>query len=649
MKFPSRERASSISIVVALAGVLAVLAILQYRWSREVSEAASERMKSNLQTAMTSMRWDLSRELAGIGLSLQPDATRDPAGEAAEFAKNLSEWSHSSPHAAVVRAVYLVQDAGTARAHVSRLDTTAGSWQADGWPQELEQLRDPLQSFSSDIVAFGPRHDPPPDRTPVGQHGPFGRRMRSMWHVDPAAPALLHFQRTSPIKNGDASISWLIITLDPALLREHMLPELAERYFGGSQGLLYDVAVISRGDQPSVFYASNPQLGTTNNLVVDAAVPLFGPGGGAGPHVFNEGGHLPANAAAPTRPVTQQRTAHEPVAGPVRLDPLPFRAQNSDWQLVVKHRKGSLEAAVASLYHRNLAISFGILGVLAATMGIIVITTRRAQKLARLQMEFVAAVSHELRTPLAVINSAADNIAEGIVGDKQRLSRYGRVIRNQARQLSQLVEQILLFAATHEGVHRFQLQPVAPADVVHTALSNTEELATNAGFTVNTSIQPELPLVQGDVLALSQCVQNLITNAIKYSGESRWIGVRAFVETKHDVKHVCISVADNGVGIAREELRRIFDPFYRSSYATSTQIRGTGLGLSLARTIAEMMGGSIMVSSEPGKGSMFTLQLPALAPTDAPTLRSTTDEPADTVAQEKHAPEAAPSSTVAQS
>ena len=93
---------------------------------------------------------------------------------------------------------------------------------------------------------------------------------------------------------------------------------------------------------------------------------------------------------------------------------------------------------------------------MAATMGILIATTHRAQRLAKLQMDFVTGVSHELRTPLAVISSAADNIADGVVDNKEQLMRYGKAIKSQTRQLIQLVEQILLFAATRENRYHYQ-------------------------------------------------------------------------------------------------------------------------------------------------------------------------------------------------
>jgi signal transduction histidine kinase len=106
-------------------------------------------------------------------------------------------------------------------------------------------------------------------------------------------------------------------------------------------------------------------------------------------------------------------------------------------------------------------------------------------------------------------------------------------------------------------------------------------------------------------------LQNLIANAVKYGGESRWIGIRALIADGPDRrKEISITVEDKGIGIGQEELKRIFDPFYRTPAATAAQIHGSGLGLPLAKTIAEAMGGRLTVTSVPRKGSAFTVHLP---------------------------------------
>jgi signal transduction histidine kinase len=226
-------------------------------------------------------------------------------------------------------------------------------------------------------------------------------------------------------------------------------------------------------------------------------------------------------------------------------------------------------------------------------------------------MDFVTAVSHELRTPLTVISSAAENVAHGVVEGKEQLRQYGTVIANHARQLSGLVEEVLLFASTRDGHQRYVLKPLAVEEIVDATLSATDGLIQAARFTVQRDIDPHLPGVKGDLLALSQCLQNLITNALKYGRDQRWLGVSARVgEGDNGEREVLISVSDRGVGIDPADLPHIFEPFYRGASATAAQIHGTGLGLSLALRTAEAMGGRLTVISAMGRGSTFTLHLP---------------------------------------
>src|SRR5438309_7963929 len=151
-----------------------------------------------------------------------------------------------------------------------------------------------------------------------------------------------------------------------------------------------------------------------------------------------------------------------------------------------------------------------------------------ALKLAKMQMDFVASVSHELRTPLAVICASAQNIADGVVDEKEKLGKYGSVIGHHSRQLTELVNQILLFASTHEGRHRYELRPLQTSAIIESVLTNTRELAEEAGFTVEKSIESNLPPVMGDFSAICQCLQNLVLNAVKYGGSHPSITIRAF-------------------------------------------------------------------------------------------------------------------------
>jgi len=139
-----------------------------------------------------------------------------------------------------------------------------------------------------------------------------------------------------------------------------------------------------------------------------------------------------------------------------------------------------------------------------------------------------------------------------------------------------------------------------------------------AAVTVESHVPESLPPVSGDPAALRRALRNLLDNALKYRGESSWIGIRAGVQEGRRGREVWVSVEDQGLGIAPQDLPHVFDPFYRGGDALERQIHGSGLGLSLVRRIAESHGGRVAVESRRGGGSVFTLSLPALAEAPAP-------------------------------
>lgn len=606
MKQPLKERIYWTAAATALAVTLCVLAVLQYHWSRELDEAASTRMRANLQASMAGVRLDLARELSSIPHAPQRDPAASGADQAAAYAGLLQSWKRSAAHPDLVTNVYLASQASLSQRGLLRLDIATGRYVATDWPSSLASLKESLKSVSEDLVMAPPPR--PHARRREAEHGrtPPGFSPESRWFIEPDTPALLQIvERPASPENrpGQAkpAVDWVIVELNAGVLREQVFPELAERYFGGTNGLTYDVAIFGKSGS-KLIYSSTQQLQAASQITPDARLFLFGPPFGVS--------RPPNHAEARPFLLPRDERAGAPDQRsfiPLRIELLRFADHRDSWELLVKHRKGSLEAALASLRRQHLMISFGAWLLLAATIAMVILATRRAHKLARQQMDFVAGVSHELRTPLAVIASAGDNIADGIITDQARLVRYGDVIRKHARQLTQLVEQILLFSAAGKQSYQYSITRVQPGEIVRTALDRSAELLSD--FTVVKEIEPALPDVLVDASAVSHCLQNLISNALKYSGENRWIRIRAHM-THGSHRAVQISVEDKGIGIAHDELRHIFDPFYRSPEVVAAQIRGTGLGLALARNIAESLGGRLSASSELGKGSTFTLQLP---------------------------------------
>jgi len=452
------------------------------------------------------------------------------------------------------------------------------------------------------------------------------------WAIDQSIPALAYPIRRSVstgAQSGPPEITWLIIELNPDVLRKEIFPELAQKYFGSSSGMEYYVAVRAAGKEgESVLYSSGGGFSEEQNLPVDATLNLVGPPFGqsgprdAGPEFFSVPMRPPVDHAPQAD--DQHLATLERVP---RFEPFHYADSQGTWQVTAKHKSGSVEAAVGALRRRNLMASFGVLGVLAITMGLILVGSQRARRLARLQMDFVAGISHELRTPLAVISSAAENIAHGVVEDKQQLVRYGNTILKQSRQLTQLVEQVLQFAATQQTQGSQGLGRVSIPEVVDAALEGTSSMVSEAGFTVERRIEPGLPPVNADFTALVRSLQNLITNAVKYGGEQRWLRVSASA-VKDKGQEIELAVEDRGIGIGKDDIEHIFEPFYRSPAVSESQIHGTGLGLPLARTIVEAMGGRLTAKSELGKGSSFIIHLPVAKESKLKETQSATDKPA---------------------
>jgi len=302
------------------------------------------------------------------------------------------------------------------------------------------------------------------------------------------------------------------------------------------------------------------------------------------------------------------------------------RAIPVGWQLVLQHTAGSLDAAVSQVRHRNLWLSFGILAVLMVSVGFVLVSAQRAERLAGQQMDFVATVSHELRTPLAVIRSAAQNMSAGVVHDAGQAKRYGDLIETEGRRLTDMVEQVLEYAGLSGNRRAARTHPVDAGAVVREVAAASSDLLASEHFTMTLDIADDVPLAAGEEDALRRALQNLIANAIKYGAEGRTVAMSVKLGQTRGRDEVQVSVRDRGRGIDPEDVAHVFEPFYRGRYAIDRQIRGNGLGLSLVKRIAEAHGGHVSVTSTPGEGATFTLHMPAVHDVPARTVPSLASE-----------------------
>ncbi|MBX2822888.1 MAG: HAMP domain-containing histidine kinase [Rhodothermaceae bacterium] len=280
------------------------------------------------------------------------------------------------------------------------------------------------------------------------------------------------------------------------------------------------------------------------------------------------------------------------------------------WTLLMRHKEGSVESVVQASQRKNLFLSFGILGILGVGIILIFTSAQRARNLADRQMNFVAGVSHELRTPLAVILSASQNLADGVVSEPKRLQKYGELISHEGRRLTDMIENMLELAGVQSGKKKYMREDIPVKKLIDEALNTWDKTIQQQNFTVEVNIEPDLPSIYGDPHALHTALSNLISNAIKYSNGQRSIEISAKCTQRFTRKEVTIEVTDKGKGIPKQEQSKIFEEFYRGAAATKAQIHGNGIGLSLVKKTMDAHQGSVSVSSESNEGTTFTLRFP---------------------------------------
>jgi signal transduction histidine kinase len=254
--------------------------------------------------------------------------------------------------------------------------------------------------------------------------------------------------------------------------------------------------------------------------------------------------------------------------------------------------------------------SFLILGCLSVLIiGGLVLTRHIVSKemaLARLKSDFVSNVSHELRTPLALIRLYAETLELGRITTPEKKQQYYRIIRKESERLTALINNILDFSRIEAGRKEYEFRNTDIAELVHNTLESYRYQIEQQGFAFEESIDPDLPAVAVDREAIARALVNLVNNALKYSTEEKFLGVKLY----RDDGVVKLEVADHGIGIARRDQAKIFEKFYRAGDPLVHNTKGSGLGLSLVRHITDAHGGDIAVESTPGRGSKFILSLP---------------------------------------
>ncbi len=540
--------------LVALTCALVVLAVIQYRSIEQLADDERQRLKSSIDFAARHFSDELDRELTRLFVEFQM-----PRGDAAPevILNRYHDWAAASRDARLVKMLWFVAPGEIGALH--RIDPQTDEIAQAQWPASLARARQEIAAdfarrehaqalLQSDAVMLVPCGGPRPGQAPPPPLEPPPR-------PDDDRPPPPREEEMPPER---AAPAFVIIELDRNFLGSSMLPELAHRYFENG----YEVQVANATGSEVLYRTDGAKL----PFVADLSMPVY--------RVLSF-----ANGR-PTPPSREQ------------------------WLVSVRHRDGSLEETVAATRRRNLLASAGVLLVLAASAVALMVMLRRAETLRRQQLEFVAGVTHELNTPLAALQSAGQNLADGVTTEPAQVARYGAMIMKESRRLGHMVAQVLEYAGIQSGRAARPRRVLEVAAVIGDALAHTKWLCDEERVQVDVDVAANLPHIEGDPESLSRALQNLIGNAVKYGGAAKWIGVRA---RRHGAG-VRIEVEDAGAGVAPQDAKHLFDPFYRGR--GSDTARGSGLGLTIVKKIVDEHRGTIAIGRSSRGGASFAITMP---------------------------------------
>lgn len=231
----------------------------------------------------------------------------------------------------------------------------------------------------------------------------------------------------------------------------------------------------------------------------------------------------------------------------------------------------------------------------------------KQKRLSEMKNDFVNNMTHELKTPISTISLASQMLNDRSIPDEQKnLSQISRIIQAESKQLGFQVERVLQMAIFDHGELKLKLEEVDLHDIIETVAQNFLLQVDKREGRLEFFPEAEDAVIEGDVMHITNLVSNLIENAMKYTNRTPEIRLA----TRTENSSLVFSVADNGIGISKEDQKRIFDKFYRVPTGNVHNVKGFGLGLSYVKLIVEQHHGSITLNSEPNKGSQFDIHLP---------------------------------------
>lgn len=634
-KLEAVQHKRNILLIAICCVTLAILGSAEFWWISRVNAAQRQQSLAAMQDSMRLFSSSLRNEAFQLLTIFRSDPRWDPAERAERLTERYVVWYEASAHGPAIERILLYGASSSATPRLEELKLSQQRLEPVRLEHEHADLEARLRSLSS-------RH-----------REVFGPQWLSTWLYYPDYSALVRPLATLQREPATGVrkllfAGYLVLQLDLEYICQRILPHLLRDHHRRVTGdLLFDVALAVNGEVTHLYPAGagdapDPDAATGPHALVEVVQPADGDRLGAGWTDAADVRHIVSPMTGPVprqvarvggvqqialRTADPERNSIEFARGSrgqgqgdgrmglLRIAlarPRLFLAGRRQHRLevVANYVSGSLDEAAAAQQRRNLAMGSGLLLLLGGVMALVVVSVRRASRLADMRLEFATAVSHELRSPVTAIRAIGDNIAEGLLGTNEQALGYGRLIRDEGRRLSEMIEQTLKLVAFDSGSGRYEVVPVNTAAVLDDAVEHARPVIDRAGFVLERSHGDDIPPVLADEGALKQSLGNLLSNAVKYGLPGRWIKLEAAVTTGGEQPEVEISVHDRGRGVPPEEARSIFEPYYRSIRTNDPKVPGIGLGLNLAKRMVHGMGGRLTLRSESGRGSVFTIHLP---------------------------------------
>ncbi len=275
------------------------------------------------------------------------------------------------------------------------------------------------------------------------------------------------------------------------------------------------------------------------------------------------------------------------------------------WRLRTSYANQTIPAIIASRERPQRALTYMLLALLAFSVFFVARAAAREVRVAEMKSNFVSSVSHDLKTPLALIQLFAETLELGRLKSTERANEYYRIINSEARKLTRLINNLLDFSKIEAGLRRYKREPVNLTELTRRVLQSLDSQFRHSQYSVTSQLSGDVPVLI-DAEAAEQALENLLSNAMKYSPDHREIIVSVDRVDGYGV----VRVTDRGIGIPTRQQRKIFRKFYRIQSDAGSGPQGTGLGLAIVDHVMRGHGGFVRVDSEPGRGSTFTLHFP---------------------------------------